>query len=601
MLEHLSSKFKMAPVEREPRAALILNRFTRSLQIMYATQSVSSVLGLPPEELQDRPFYCCIQANCLADAADCLESAKQNDSIAYLRFWFRDPRTVDDEGNPIVNNDMDGVDGADGNGNANGQRHASSPSDSEGGGAPLDHEMAVDSDSPGSTAPALVKQEATADQSMDDLVPFPSTSASSMSNPLERGAGAFDRHSADMAYQTSVTSASSVTATQANVAGVDAALHRQQPRSDVPRRRGEGGRRAAAQDIELEAVVSCTSDGLVVVLRRARPAIPIADRAPVKYENGLFAAPWAMQPVRPQYQAELVHNFQAPLLPQYMPVQDKVKSSGGPPMDQLMASIRDVAVFAWGLVGINGNLTEYAHGSPHGDAQPADLPVWDPRAGDTGYHGPENSAVTRWAQMARGPDKGKAPERNPQVQRFDFAFTNNPFSRPTEHHFGFQSSTTTFNNSHTGQDHSTPFIGHYTQPLPPYGQSVGQPLPRPVNMSNANYSNGTGANANAMYGNPQQNYWSAIPQQQQQQQQTSIFSFVSAPQAVPQAQTHLHHHHHHLHAPQASAAQSNGNNSQRETWLDTVSTRPHSQGFAAPATEPASPGPPQNRSSLHWP
>ena len=40
-------------------------------------------------------FYYCIAENCLQDAIKCLENAKGNDSIAYLRFWFRDPRTQD--------------------------------------------------------------------------------------------------------------------------------------------------------------------------------------------------------------------------------------------------------------------------------------------------------------------------------------------------------------------------------------------------------------------------------------------------------------------------------------------------------------------------
>jgi len=51
MLEHLSPKFKMPPMEREPRAALILNRFTRNLTIMYATDPVAQILGIRSDEL----------------------------------------------------------------------------------------------------------------------------------------------------------------------------------------------------------------------------------------------------------------------------------------------------------------------------------------------------------------------------------------------------------------------------------------------------------------------------------------------------------------------------------------------------------------------
>lgn len=46
-----------------------------------------------------------------------------------------------------------------------------------------------------------------------------------------------------------------------------------------------------------------------------------------------------------------------------------------------MRSIRDVAVFAWPVVGINGNLATFSRGMPGSGAQPPDgLPVWDPDA-----------------------------------------------------------------------------------------------------------------------------------------------------------------------------------------------------------------------------
>lgn len=53
MLEHLSAKFRTAPQPalREPRAALFINRFTRTLTIMYASSAVSSVLGISSEQL----------------------------------------------------------------------------------------------------------------------------------------------------------------------------------------------------------------------------------------------------------------------------------------------------------------------------------------------------------------------------------------------------------------------------------------------------------------------------------------------------------------------------------------------------------------------
>jgi len=63
---------------------------------------------------------------------------------------------------------------------------------------------------------------------------------------------------------------------------------------------------------------------------------------------------------------------------------------------ELMRSIRDVAVFAWAVVGINGNLANFGHGLPGRGAQPSEgLPVWDPSARSTAYRGPDNQAITR--------------------------------------------------------------------------------------------------------------------------------------------------------------------------------------------------------------
>ena len=40
MLEYLSPKFKMLLIEYEPRAVLILNRFTSNLTIIYAIDAI---------------------------------------------------------------------------------------------------------------------------------------------------------------------------------------------------------------------------------------------------------------------------------------------------------------------------------------------------------------------------------------------------------------------------------------------------------------------------------------------------------------------------------------------------------------------------------
>jgi hypothetical protein len=127
--------------------------------------------------------------------------------------------------------------------------------------------------------------------------------------------------------------------------------------------------------VEIEAFVSCTSDGLVVIIRRARelPSQGTSSSAAGTSRQGIFAAPWAAEPVAAHYGPATSHepHLQQPP-PQQLPESavQEIRSTGGPPMDQLMASIQEVAVFAWALVGINRNLSSYSHGNPTGDAQP---------------------------------------------------------------------------------------------------------------------------------------------------------------------------------------------------------------------------------------
>jgi len=149
--------------------------------------------------------------------------------------------------------------------------------------------------------------------------------------------------------------------------------------------------------LELEAVVSCTSDGLVVCLRRARPAVPtpFLQRAKPAFPsastympNPYFAAPWGSQAIYTP--APPPHWGSTPQWPG-IPV-----AYGGPPVmqtatigqpsrdsDAFMAAIQECGVFAWDLVGINGSLADYAHGNPTGRAAPSEGPaIWDPEVID---------------------------------------------------------------------------------------------------------------------------------------------------------------------------------------------------------------------------
>jgi hypothetical protein len=357
MLEHLSSKFRTPPQASilEPRAALILNRFTRTLTVMYSTDAVQGILGVTPDQFKDKSFYECMQENCLPEAIRCLESAKANDSIAYLRFWYRDPRREED-----FEEEM---------------HDASQSSDSEDGGVDLNIPMDVDAEStadPGA-APSM-RHESSREPSGSNN----SRTSSGESTDLEQDSdhAIFDRTE----HPSSSTSSLIVLSPNAH-GGRDAG------RSPRP----------VMEPYEIEAVVSCTSDGLVVVLRRARPLIPTLHPPPQipQYANGLFAAPWGAHPIRPHVhqpnqQFPFQHGLQAPQLP-----------AGGPPQDEFMNSIREVAVFAWSLVGINGNIASYGHGIPRGEALPPNgIPVWDPYGQPSpGFAAPENQAVARWNRL----------------------------------------------------------------------------------------------------------------------------------------------------------------------------------------------------------
>ncbi|KAF9694241.1 hypothetical protein EKO04_007809 [Ascochyta lentis] len=327
MLSHLSSKFDLGPDEQthEPRAALFLNRFTRTLTVMYATSGIEQIVGISGEEMKGRSFYYCIALNCLTEAVRCLESAKGNDSIAYMRFMFRDPRqedppeltsseSEDDEMTDVTSDDDESVEG--------GVRlgHQSSSSGMQSG-----HQS---NGSYGNSEEPPVNHRT---ESGDSMAQADSHHGVFGEDPR--------RHS----------SASSL--------GGSPSVHHN-------------------EDIELEAVISCTTDGLVVCLRRARPMLPGMMPVPqtAQQYSGIYAAPWATQPV--------FHPAPPQMPPYPLGAQHPAMLHSGPSMqfqNSFMQSIRDVAVFAWALTGINGSLAEYARGTPKGESQPPQgFPVWNP-------------------------------------------------------------------------------------------------------------------------------------------------------------------------------------------------------------------------------
>lgn len=406
MLSHLSTKFTDLPPnvgQREPRAALFLNRYTRTLTIMYATDGLADVLGITGDELHGKSFYFCMQQQCLRDAVHCLENAKANDSIAYLRFWYQDPRLVDVGEEFRLPTDTD----------------ASSETSDSASGSPQSEESVSRVGNPSAGANVVgVPSAATAFAPPPLNVPGLTAGSSS---GAESSSYAYDPLPGQIPQRFTGST-----------------------NSDTPRRR-------ASQPIQLEAVISCTSDGLVVCLRVAAPApqgllVPTTihpnftpyfgepqqyvthyepvDGAypPSAYTTGLratygppqaapaqqppapvpqhvnavghqgyqgpqvyagepqplYAVPWATQPMlppnytQPDTTASGAFAAQAPAQHTYHPA---------PPNRQndFMSSIKEMAVFAWALVGINGSLAEHGNGTPHGEARPpSGGAVWSP-------------------------------------------------------------------------------------------------------------------------------------------------------------------------------------------------------------------------------
>ena len=323
MLSYISSKFTQSPkLDHEPRAALFINRFTRTSTIMFATNGVANIMGLEADQLVGKSFYFCIAQNCLQDAVRCLESAKANDSIAYLRFWFRNPlvqdRQADRENSMMSEEDEDegGVNlhATEGRSPLNGVASDAGPPHIPGTGG--DTEVREDNSRSSSDNSAHLNGQAR--DAIFDLPALPAQSSTSSTTPQDE-----------------------------NAPGQEA--------------------------IELEAVVSCTSDGLVVILRRAKAIPPTAESpAPLDYNSGFFASPWAPEPIVPTFARDVAPDaFGLPA----------ARAARGPNDADFMNSIREVAVFAWSLTGINGSLSQFSRGRPSAEALPPDgFPVWDPNA-----------------------------------------------------------------------------------------------------------------------------------------------------------------------------------------------------------------------------
>ena len=412
MLSYISSKFSQEPKahSHEPRAALFLNRFTRTLTIMYATNGLAKLLGISADELNGKSFYYCIQENCLQDAVRCLESAKANDSIAYLRFWFRDPRQ-DDPPDPDHDETMSDAPSSDQDEDDEGGVHLNGHMDMDG------SENAITSASESSS-----RYESSVDNAADRY---------GNEDPLDPNSRSSSGNSTDLNADTNDTVFDQPATARSSQSSIPLSAEGQSRRSS----RQQGYQRLQYR-IELEAVVSCTSDGLVVVLRAARPLLPHSLQrsqraAQPAYANGLFASPWAAHPIVPDAQQRSQHANTDSVRPSMAPMQPSAAQANaavmnGSQSEDFMRTIREVAVFAWSLTGINGSLVQYGRGTPTGESQPpGGMPVWDPDS-NRGLEGEKynrNSFRQRESDQHWLHDNGQSAD----------SLTRNGAPRPWEH------------------------------------------------------------------------------------------------------------------------------------------------------------------------
>jgi hypothetical protein len=276
MIDHLAPKFRSESLAHsavhEPRAAFLVNRFSKTLPVLYATHAAQLVLGCDPDQAVGRSFYEFVDGGYLYGAVNAIENAKKNDSIAYLRILWKttlEPITDDD----IMQGRVGDVD----------------DNDDE-----ADEEVMDEHQSPGQ--------------------------------------------------------------------------HRRYPQT--------GSTSTALEPIpddclEVECLISASSDGLIVVIRRAPP---LEGYPPNVRPPGIFASPWSPSPWPPFVISppppptldlthhppvgELVESIPSLPRPAANMVLETAPVEPGPSGQDVMNSIQDVSVFAWSIAMLNEGVSD---------------------------------------------------------------------------------------------------------------------------------------------------------------------------------------------------------------------------------------------------
>ncbi|KAG0237536.1 hypothetical protein BGX31_003563 [Mortierella sp. GBA43] len=80
-------------IETEERVCLIINRFTRSLTIMYASSACEKVLHVDPDDITGKPILLYIRSDDLAPFVEQVDLVKETTTVSQMRFWFQSPNT----------------------------------------------------------------------------------------------------------------------------------------------------------------------------------------------------------------------------------------------------------------------------------------------------------------------------------------------------------------------------------------------------------------------------------------------------------------------------------------------------------------------------
>ncbi|KAK3846288.1 MAG: hypothetical protein J3R72DRAFT_434544 [Linnemannia gamsii] len=78
-------------LDPEPRACMILNRFSRNLGIMYASPSCQLIFKIDPDKAIGKPLLIFLRADDLAGFVEQAELAKSSNVVTHMRFWFQSP------------------------------------------------------------------------------------------------------------------------------------------------------------------------------------------------------------------------------------------------------------------------------------------------------------------------------------------------------------------------------------------------------------------------------------------------------------------------------------------------------------------------------